>query len=54
MKSNIKDLPVICFGETLWDVFESEKKPGGAPMNVAVHLKQFEINQRLYTGLGKS
>ncbi|RYE17059.1 MAG: carbohydrate kinase, partial [Sphingobacteriaceae bacterium] len=26
---------VLCFGEVLWDGFGSEKKAGGAPMNVA-------------------
>ncbi|WP_210488692.1 carbohydrate kinase family protein [Rufibacter aurantiacus] len=29
---------IICFGETLWDVLPSGKMPGGAPMNVAIHL----------------
>ncbi len=31
---------IICFGEILWDTFEDGKKAGGAPMNVAMHLKQ--------------
>lgn len=29
---------IVCFGETLWDLVPSGKMPGGAPMNVAVHL----------------
>ncbi|MHA6246942.1 carbohydrate kinase family protein [Pontibacter sp. CAU 1760] len=29
---------IICFGEVLWDVLPSGKMPGGAPMNVAIHL----------------
>lgn len=29
---------IICFGETLWDLLPSGKMPGGAPMNVAIHL----------------
>lgn len=35
---------IICFGETLWDMLPSGHLPGGAPMNVAIHLKnqQFE------------
>jgi len=53
MKKNINNLPVICFGETLWDVFENQKKPGGAPMNVAVHLKQFGINAKVISRVGK-
>ncbi|HVS93726.1 MAG TPA: carbohydrate kinase [Mucilaginibacter sp.] len=31
---------VLCFGEILWDTFDDGKKPGGAPMNVAMHLAQ--------------
>jgi fructokinase len=30
---------IICFGETLWDMLPSGKMPGGAPMNVAIHLR---------------
>lgn len=29
---------IICFGETLWDMLPTGKMPGGAPMNVAIHL----------------
>ncbi|MFT2009314.1 carbohydrate kinase family protein [Pontibacter sp. 13R65] len=29
---------IICFGETLWDILPTGKMPGGAPMNVAIHL----------------
>jgi fructokinase len=29
---------LICFGETLWDVLPQGRLPGGAPMNVAIHL----------------
>ena len=33
------ELPqIICFGEVLWDILPSGKLPGGAPMNVAIHL----------------
>jgi fructokinase len=31
---------VICFGEILWDSLPRGLFPGGAPMNVAYHLKQ--------------
>ncbi|EHQ26697.1 carbohydrate kinase family protein [Mucilaginibacter paludis] len=31
---------VLCYGEVLWDTFGTEKKAGGAPMNVALHLVQ--------------
>lgn len=43
---------IICFGETLWDVFPDEKRPGGAPMNVAVHLKRFGYNPMLISKVG--
>jgi fructokinase len=36
MKINNKK--VLCFGEILWDRLPSGSKPGGAPMNVALHL----------------
>lgn len=31
---------IICFGEVLWDVLSTGKTPGGAPLNVALHLTQ--------------
>ncbi|RMG72278.1 MAG: carbohydrate kinase [Bacteroidetes bacterium] len=31
---------VLCFGETLWDILPTGPVPGGAPMNVALHLHQ--------------
>ena len=30
---------VVCFGEVLWDILPTASHPGGAPMNVAYHLK---------------
>ena len=38
---------VTCFGEILWDVFPSHKKIGGAPLNVALRLKSFNVNSPL-------
>ncbi|RDC62956.1 carbohydrate kinase family protein [Adhaeribacter pallidiroseus] len=35
---------IICFGETLWDMLPSGHLPGGAPMNVAIHLKYNHYN----------
>jgi fructokinase len=34
----IKNKKILCFGEILWDSLPSGPKPGGAPMNVAIHL----------------
>lgn len=30
---------IICYGEMLWDMLPDGKLPGGAPMNVAIHLQ---------------
>lgn len=43
---------VLCFGEVLWDSFGDEQKPGGAPMNVAMHLVQQGVNASLLSRLG--
>ncbi|RYC69392.1 MULTISPECIES: carbohydrate kinase family protein [Spirosoma] len=43
---------VICFGEVLWDVLPTSKQPGGAPMNVAAHLRNFGLNARLISRVG--
>ncbi len=47
MKTNI-----ICFGEMLWDVLPTGKQPGGAPMNVAVHLKNLGHNPLMISRIG--
>ena len=44
---------VLCFGEVLWDGFGAEKKAGGAPMNVAMHLLQQQIPAQLLTRIGE-
>jgi fructokinase len=43
---------VLCFGEVLWDAFGSEKKAGGAPMNVARHLVQQNIDTIMASRIG--
>lgn len=42
----------ICFGEMLWDMLPSGKMPGGAPMNVAIHLKNFENDSTIISRVG--
>lgn len=37
--SNNKKLKAVAFGEVLWDIFDNEKKIGGAPLNVALRMK---------------
>lgn len=43
---------VICFGEVLWDTFEDGKKPGGAPMNVAINLQKQHIDAFMVSSIG--
>ncbi|MGZ3838577.1 MAG: carbohydrate kinase family protein [Flavisolibacter sp.] len=45
--------PVVCFGEVLWDILPSGPLPGGAPMNVAYHLKKLGVNPALITKIGR-
>jgi fructokinase len=44
---------VICFGEVLWDCLPKGLFAGGAPINVAYHLRQFGINSLPLTAVGK-
>jgi fructokinase len=44
---------VICFGEMLWDCFPAHEIPGGAPMNVALHLSQLGLDVALISRLGR-
>jgi fructokinase len=44
---------VICFGETLWDMLPSGKRPGGAPMNTAYHLNNLGISASIIGRVGK-
>ncbi len=43
---------VVCFGEVLWDILPSGALPGGAPMNVAYHLKKLGVQPALITKIG--
>jgi fructokinase len=43
---------VCCFGEILWDLLPSGKMPGGAPMNVAIHLKNLGMDVACITRVG--
>src|SRR3982751_1498821 len=45
-------LQVVCFGEVLWDILPQGALPGGAPMNVAYHLKKLGNNPALITNIG--
>lgn len=43
---------VICFGEVLWDLLPTGKIPGGAPMNVAYHLTNFDVPTQMVSRVG--
>jgi fructokinase len=43
---------IIVYGEMLWDMLPSGKQPGGAPMNVAIHLKNFGLEPLLISRVG--
>ncbi len=44
---------IVCFGEVLWDMLPEGAQPGGAPMNVAIHLRQLGLNPWLVSRIGK-
>ena len=52
MTSNNSTFSIVCFGETLWDFLPEGKLPGGAPVNVAYHLKQLGKNPAVVTRIG--
>jgi fructokinase len=43
---------IVIFGEMLWDMLPSGKQPGGAPMNVAIHLKNFGLHPAFISRVG--
>ncbi len=45
-------MKVTCFGEILWDVFPTEKKIGGAPLNVALRLHSFGVTANVVSSIG--
>jgi fructokinase len=44
---------IACFGEVLWDMLPGGPQPGGAPMNVAIHLKRQGLDPWLISSTGK-
>ncbi len=43
---------IIGIGELLWDCFGNEKRPGGAPSNVAYHANQLGLESLIVSGVG--
>lgn len=51
---NANDVPtVLCVGEVLWDVFPDRRLLGGAPFNVACHLKAFGVRSYILSRVGR-
>ena len=44
---------ISVFGEMLWDLLPAGKQPGGAPMNVAVHLNNLGVATSLISKVGQ-
>jgi fructokinase len=43
---------IICYGEVLWDMLPGGKKPGGAPLNVGIHLKKLGLSPTIVSRIG--
>lgn len=43
---------ILCFGEVLWDCLPSGRLPGGAPLNVAYHLRQLGAAPLMISAVG--
>ncbi|MEJ2593672.1 MAG: carbohydrate kinase [bacterium] len=50
---NASNKNILCFGEVLWDNLPGGPKPGGAPMNVGLHLKQFGYHIGMVSRIGQ-
>lgn len=43
---------IVCFGEMLWDMLPSGRQIGGAPLNVALHLGNLNVNPSIISRIG--
>ncbi|MCV9933940.1 carbohydrate kinase [Flavobacterium sp. LS1R47] len=50
--NNNKKLKAVSYGEVLWDIFENEKKIGGAPLNVALRMKTLGCDVAMISCVG--
>lgn len=46
-------LKIVCYGEMLYDHLPRGRFPGGAPMNVALHLQQQAVNVQFVSRVGQ-
>lgn len=51
--NNMKELKAVAYGEVLWDVFDNDKKIGGAPLNVALRMKTLGCDVAMISCVGK-
>ncbi|WP_339721683.1 carbohydrate kinase [uncultured Paraglaciecola sp.] len=47
------DISINCFGEILWDCFASDKRLGGAPLNVCLRLNGLGIRAKILSAVGE-
>jgi fructokinase len=53
MKTNTDNRKmIVCYGEVLWDIFPTQTKPGGAPMNVGYHLRKLGVDSHMISRVG--
>lgn len=51
--TNTFTTPAVCYGEVLWDMLPEGAQPGGAPLNVAYHLKKLGVATSIFSKVGK-
>ncbi|MBQ4833814.1 carbohydrate kinase [Pseudoalteromonas sp. MMG010] len=51
-QKSTQDVSVSCFGEVLWDCFDSGKRLGGAPLNMCVRINSLGIKADIISGVG--
>jgi len=51
--TNTSTTPAVCYGEVLWDMLPEGAQPGGAPLNVAYHLKKLGVATSIFSKVGK-
>ena len=51
-KERVKKMKLASFGEILWDLFESERHMGGAPLNIAAHAALYGFDSYLISAVG--
>mgnify|MGYP006180603267 CR=1 FL=1 len=52
MKQELNTKSIYCYGEVLWDIFDNEKKIGGAPLNVALRMKALGVDSNMISCVG--